>query len=124
MEYTHHPALKNQDFGPCRSSLAKSQALGQFFSKIPGPGGWLGGWPNNVLYNRRALCIVYYTVVKQPPRLVEDLHRRERLRKAQRERDGPCLVQERAHVGRQQPRRSLLHVHVPVRILTFVTFVT
>ena len=30
--YTHHPALKNQDVGARRSSLTKSQALGQFFN--------------------------------------------------------------------------------------------
>jgi hypothetical protein len=30
--YTHHPALKKQDFCACRSSLAESQAPGRFFN--------------------------------------------------------------------------------------------
>ena len=54
--------LKNPDFDARRSSLAKSQALGQFFSQIPGPGGGSGGWLGgmiNIIYKAAFFRALY-----------------------------------------------------------------
>ena len=53
--YTHHPALKNQDFGARRSSLAKSQALGQFFNP------W---WDFSTLTNLSTYLLAYLRYLK------------------------------------------------------------